>query len=83
MVNFRNCTRIFDTFLEKYRLTADQAKTLQSDLDNISKFNQLLSQVEKVELQFSNVESLKEDLKTQQKALTIIKQKGNVKRIFI
>ena len=74
VIKFKNFTRIFDTFLEKYRLTADQAKTLQGDLDNISKFNQLLSQVENVELEFSNIENLKEDLDTQQRALTIIKQ---------
>ena len=55
VVKFKS-TRIFDTFLEKYSLTADQAQTLQGDLDNISKFNQL-SQVEKVELEFSNEES--------------------------
>ena len=77
VVKFKNCTRIFDTFLEKYRLTSDQAKTLQDDLDNISKLDQLLSQVEKFELEYSNPARLKEDLQNQQKALKTIKQATN------
>ena len=72
VINYRNCTKILDEFLEKYKLPINQIKSLRSDLDNISIFNQLLSQTDKIGLKFVNFGSLKDELHIRYQTLTTI-----------